>query len=129
MKLLFDWTNFSEPLLFKDSYFFQSSYTFLQELLFQKMLFFGAANFLLLNLFSQLLSIYHLVINPTNTGVFRLKLPRGAQSRCTSQKIFLIITWQEQKFRIRFAFSEEHWTFGLFNENINFSTEILYSFL
>ena len=41
--------------------------------------------------FTVTLSIYHLVINPTNIGVFRLKLPAGAQSGCTTQKIFLLI--------------------------------------
>ena len=54
MKLLFDWTTFSEPLLFKNPCFFQIIYTFSQELLFQKMLSFRTANFRLLTLFSQL---------------------------------------------------------------------------
>ena len=39
MKLVFDLVTFSEALLFKDPYFFQGSYRFLQELLFRKMLF------------------------------------------------------------------------------------------
>ena len=41
--------------------------------------------------FTVTLSIYHFVINPTNFGVLRLKLPGGAQSDCTSQKIILLI--------------------------------------
>ena len=36
--------------------------------------------------------IHHLVINHTNTGVFTLKLPSGAQSGCTTQIIFLLNT-------------------------------------
>ena len=37
--------------------------------------------------------MYHLVINPTNIGVFRLKSPAGAESGYTTQKIFPLIPW------------------------------------
>ena len=41
-------------------------------------------------------------------GVFRIKLPGGAQNSYTIQKIF--IRYHEQKFCIKFAFSVQHWT-------------------
>ena len=54
--------------------FFQSSYTFSRELLFQKMLFIGTANFrLLISFFTVTLFLYHLVINPTNARDFKFK--------------------------------------------------------
>ena len=134
MKLLFDWTAFSEHLLFKDPCFFQSSYTFSQQLLFQKMLLFRTANLWLLTLFSQLyFSIYHLVVNSVNTGAFWSKLPGGAQSGYTSQKIFLLIPWTQILHRICFhrealnnlSCEKCKKFFGVFNKNIllNFSTE------
>ena len=96
------------------------------------MLFIGTANSWVLTSFSQLLFlIYLLVINPTNTGVSRFKLPGGAQSGEPLRKS-LPIKYHEQKFFIKSAFSGQHWTglsmeksknsvLGVLVENINFS--------
>ena len=70
MKLLFEKTTFSEPLFFKDPYFSRRS-CFLKELIFD------TASLI----FSVIFSIYHLVINLTNIGVCRLKLPASAPLR------------------------------------------------
>ena len=43
--------------------------------------------------FTLALSIYYLVIIPTNTEVFILKLPGSVRSGYTSKKIFLMIPW------------------------------------
>ena len=81
-------------LLFQSLYFlrapiFQSSYTFPQVLLFQQIMFIGAAT----------LFIYHLVINP---GVFRYKFP-GVHIVVHHTKNHSI-KYYEQKFCIKFAF-------------------------
>ena len=75
----------------KTPIFSKQLHTFSQELLFQKMLFFRIGNLV----FTVTLSIYHSVINATNIGVFRLKLPVGAQIGCTTPKIFLLIPWKK----------------------------------
>ena len=56
--------------------------------------------------FSQLitLSFYYLVINPTNTGVFRLKLPGDVQS---GPRENLSTNTINKNF---FCFSGQHWT-------------------
>ena len=59
-------------------------------------------------LFNRNLSIVHPTLffqcrnSPTNTGVFRLKLPGGAQSGCSAQKYFLLIPWTKILHRIYF---------------------------
>ena len=80
MNLFFECATSSEPLLFKDPYLHVS-------LLFQKMLFSTSNPFVTVALF-----IDHLVVSHTNTVVFTLKLPWGAQSGCTTQIIFLLNT-------------------------------------
>ena len=81
-------------------------------------------------LFTVILSIYDLVINPTNTRVFRLKLPEDAQSGCTSQKIFLLIPWTKNLHWIYFLRAALNKTiyrkmkkipiFGVFNKKYKF---------
>ena len=57
---------------------------------FQKVLFFITANFRQLSsFFTVTLSIYHLVINPTNTWVLDFKIPGSAQSGAVLRKFFL----------------------------------------
>ena len=89
--------------------------------------FFRKANFRLLTSFSQSLTIYRSVTNPTNNRVFRLKLRGGAQ------KIFLLIPWTKILHQIRFltrTIYQKIWkilAFGMFNINLNFSTEWIQS--
>ena len=98
--LLFD------EVTFWVSYFFRVS-TFKGPLLFLKQLYvftratfsddelhFRKSNFRLIDnlVFKVTFTIYHLLIDSTNTGVFRHKLSGGAQSGCTTQKIFLLNT-------------------------------------
>ena len=63
----------AELLLFEEATFLQSSYTFLQDLFFQKMMFVGTL------VFTVILFLYHLVTNPTNINVFRHGMRRVVQ--------------------------------------------------
>ena len=58
--------------------------------------------------FAGRLYAYHLVVNHTNTGAFKFKLPRGAQSGALVEN--LSIKYHEQKFCIKFACSGQYWT-------------------
>ena len=91
------------------------------------MLFSTAELFVTVTLF-----IYHLVISHTNTAVFTLKLPSGAQSKCTTQIIFLLNTMNqnvasnlhsqgtiEQEYLSK---NEKKSVSEAFNKNVNFST-------
>ena len=107
MRLLCGWNIFSEPLLFKDTCFFQSSFfrfrksyfsrrcRFFEQLISdcQPILVQCDTGLKWVNLVFTIILIYHLVINPTNTGVFRHNLTSAAQSGCTSQKTFLLNPW------------------------------------
>ena len=99
--LLFEWATFSESLLFKEPYFLYvfARATFPEDAIFHCSIFFHSYTFYLS--FSN---------QHTNTGVFILKLPSGAQGRCTTQIIFYSIKYHEQIFSIKFAFSGQHWT-------------------
>ena len=112
---------------------FSKQLNFLQELFFQKMLFFWTATFLIANL-SFTLSIDNLVINPTNTVVFRLKLLGGAQSAAPLKKSFHYIPWTKIFHQICFLravlnrmtiylTTQKNSVFAIFNKNIFFSTE------
>ena len=92
MKLLFAWNTFSEPLLLKDLYFLKAVIYVFGRATFPDDTVFRIANFRLLTLLLQLHFLF-IVINPINIGVFRLKLPVGAQSGCATRKIFLLIPW------------------------------------
>ena len=70
-QLLFEYATFSESPLFKDSLYFVEAVTFSQEPLFQKILF-QSIYFFTPNLVSTAtFSIYQLVSNPINIGVFK----------------------------------------------------------
>ena len=96
---LFDKAAFSEPLIFKDPYFFKAvmhfrKCYFSEDTVYWKMLF-STANLV----FTVSLFIYRLVINP---GVFRFKFPgvyrKVHHSENRSMKYY------EQKFCIKLAF-------------------------
>ena len=84
-----------ESPLFKELYF----YMFSEGLLFQQMLFCTANFFFNFNFFFYLsFSNEH-----TNTDIFTLRLPSGAQSGCTTQVIFLLNTILHQIYFLRSA--------------------------
>ena len=93
-KLHFQNLYFLRTPTFSEQIHFFSKPTFSEDVVFLNS-YFSTANLA----FIVTLSIDYLVINPTNTRVFRLKLPRG----CTK-------CWTIQKFSIKFAFSGQHWT-------------------
>ena len=86
--------------------------------------------------FTDTTSIYNLVIKPINTEIFILKLLGDAKVMYHSEQ--LSIKYHEQKLCIKFNFSGQHLTgfsidkffkksvFGVFNKNINISTEYQY---
>ena len=67
---------------------------------FSDVVYWGTASFRMLTSFSQLLFIYHLVINP---GVFRFKFP-SVHSRVVHHSENHSIKYHEQKCWIKFAF-------------------------
>ena len=94
----FWWNYFLSKLHFQNLYFlrtptfseqihFFSKPTFSEDVVFLNS-YFSTANLA----FIVTLSIDYLVINPTNTRVFRLKLPRGCTKCWTIQKIFSLNT-------------------------------------
>ena len=89
---------------------------FSEGLLFQKMLFCTANLFFTVTFFYLSFSNQH-----TNTDVFTLKSPSGAQSGCTTQINLLSQGSIEQEY-----LSENINFFEVLNENINFSTEFQY---
>ena len=112
MKYVFARATFSEDAVFYDSWF-------------------STANLV----FTVTLSIYHLVFNPTNIGVLRLKLRAGTQmvhhsenfSVNTMKKYFasnlLSQGSNERDYLLKDVKSS---VFGMFNRNINLSTEFQY---
>ena len=90
------------------------------------MLFFRTAKFWLLTSRSQLrFLIDHLVINPTNTGVFSPNYPEVLHH---SENLF--IKYHEQNFsalnKAIYRIMLKNSVFGMFNKNIYFSTEYQY---
>ena len=92
MKRLFERSTFSEPLLLRTPTFFKAVIRFCKNYFSRRCCFLEQLIFDYKLVFTGTFSIYHLVINPTNTGVLRFKLLGGAQSGCTTQKIFPLNT-------------------------------------
>ena len=102
------------------------------------MLFFRIVDFQLRLFFSVTLPIYNLAINPTNIGDFRLKLPAGTHfenwmhhsekiSVNTMKKYFASnLLSQDSNERNYLLKDVKNSVFGMFNKNINLSTEFQY---